>query len=276
MLHTGAAVACTAAAAACCTSRPPSAHPHSSMFLLQEERGSSAEEGSGSDEDDEDEDEDEDEEGSDDDGSPSACKRPRKKHKPFVAPPPRALPQRTTRGARMGNLQAEEGDEEFWVRPAVGWLGGVVGAVVGRRMCMCRAFLAFPALCPAHSTLSSYLPSPFSNKSEPEALCRGGQWTCSPPPLCIPFRLTLLMPCPPCFQPFQLSRTRSSLWKRRMTSGTRPRASRRTDLMLTLMSRCALFPALPALPFLPPPPPSASASVPLSCWGCRELCSARQ
>ena len=32
-------------------------------------------------------------------------------------PPPRAaLPQRTTRGARMGAVAAEEGDEEFWVR----------------------------------------------------------------------------------------------------------------------------------------------------------------
>ena len=77
----------------------------------EEERGSSAE-GSG----DEDEGSDE-EEGSDEDDeeSPSARRRPRKKHKPFVAPPPRALPQRTTRGARMGTVVADEGDEEFWV-----------------------------------------------------------------------------------------------------------------------------------------------------------------
>ncbi|KAL4448293.1 hypothetical protein ABPG75_005512 [Micractinium tetrahymenae] len=82
----------------------------------EEERGSSAEEGGSDEEEDEDEDDEEgsDEEGSGSDASPSARRRPEKKSRPFVAPPPRALPQRTTRGARMGNTVAEEGDEEFW------------------------------------------------------------------------------------------------------------------------------------------------------------------
>lgn len=77
----------------------------------EDERGSSAEEGS---DEENDEEEGSDEEGSGDE-SPSERRRPRKKHKPFVAPPPRALPQRTTRGARVAAEAGEEGDEEFWV-----------------------------------------------------------------------------------------------------------------------------------------------------------------
>lgn len=82
---------------------------------LQVERGSSEE--GGSDDVDEDEDED-DEEGSDSgDGSPSHRSR-KPRTKPFVAPPPRELPTRTTRGARMANQLTDEGDEDFWVRGA--------------------------------------------------------------------------------------------------------------------------------------------------------------
>jgi len=43
--------------------------------------------------------------------------RGRKRKKKFVVPPPRELPNRSTRGQRMGNLGMEEdedADEEFW------------------------------------------------------------------------------------------------------------------------------------------------------------------
>ncbi|PSC70422.1 SWR1 complex subunit 2-like [Micractinium conductrix] len=85
----------------------------------EEERGSSAEEGSDEDDGSDDEGSDEDEEeGSDDNdggaGGSAAPSRSRGKKRKFVMPPPRALPSRTTRGARMGKAEAEEGDEEFW------------------------------------------------------------------------------------------------------------------------------------------------------------------
>jgi len=62
-------------------------------------------------EDDDDEDEDESDSDEDSDG------QPRKRRKPFIPPPPRELPQRTTRGLRTGEVAAvadDQADEEFW------------------------------------------------------------------------------------------------------------------------------------------------------------------
>ena len=55
------------------------------------------------------EDESEDEEGAGGGSSGRPAKR-RRTSKPFVAPPPRELPTRTTRGARVGDLVKEDGE----------------------------------------------------------------------------------------------------------------------------------------------------------------------
>jgi vacuolar protein sorting-associated protein 72 len=55
--------------------------------------------------------------GSSMDSGSSDDSRPRRKSKKFVVPPPRSLPQRTTRGQRMGDLGVpddDDADNEFW------------------------------------------------------------------------------------------------------------------------------------------------------------------
>ena len=50
-------------------------------------------------------------------GSDDNDDSPQRRHKPFIPPPPRVLPQRTTRGQRMGAVvavQDDNADEEFW------------------------------------------------------------------------------------------------------------------------------------------------------------------
>lgn len=81
---------------------------------LEEEE--EAEDAFDDDEDDDDDDDEEEEEDDDDEDEELRYRRPRKRVK-FIPPPPRELPQRTTRGRRMGAvaaLQDEEADQEFW------------------------------------------------------------------------------------------------------------------------------------------------------------------
>ncbi len=174
---------------------------HATIVLLQEEeRGSSAEE-EGSDEEDEDDEEGSDEEGSGSDDSPTVRRRPRKKSRPFVAPPPRALPQRTTRGARMGNVVADEGDEEFWVSRSEGrtaklqahyWVVQAArvswvhfGELPGQEVVSANSLpAAMPAAMPRDGAALAaewcrghqQLQCPSRNPTaEPRVLCRGGE-----------------------------------------------------------------------------------------------------
>jgi hypothetical protein len=66
---------------------------------------------------DEEEEEDDDDDDEEEDGDAAPSRRRHKKQKTFVIPPPRELPVRSTRGQRMGNVEAlrdADADEEFW------------------------------------------------------------------------------------------------------------------------------------------------------------------
>lgn len=93
-----------------------------------------------------------------------------------MAPPPRELPQRTTRGARMGNVVASEGDEEFWVSAA--WSPGAAQAVglAGQRRqptltCVAAAHALLLSSDLTHCCLSVCLMS----HAEPRVFSGGGE-----------------------------------------------------------------------------------------------------